>query len=105
MYASGSASHKLRKRWRPISEAVLPGDPAGLPQCGDAPASDKLHDLRQEVVNWQLRKAATKQQVLYLIGRLTHATKVVTLGTILHKKDYYTINSEIVIVDIFFAVA
>ena len=105
MYASGSASHELRNRWRPISEAVLPGDPAGLPQCGDAPASDKLHDLRQEVVNWQLRKAATKQQVLYLIGRLTHATKVVTLGTILHKKDYYTINSEIVIVDIFFAVA
>ena len=83
---------------------MLPGDPAGLPQCGDAPASDKLHDLRQEVVNWQLDKAATKQQVLYLIGHLTHATKVVILGTILHK-DYYTINSEIVIVDIFFAVA
>ena len=44
--------------------------------------ADKLGDLRQEVANWQLRKAATKQQLFSTIVRLAHATKVVILGRI-----------------------
>ena len=44
--------------------------------------ADKLRDLRQEVENWQPRKAATKRQLLSLIGRLAHATKVVIPGRI-----------------------
>ena len=35
-----------------------------------------------EVANWHLRKAATKRQLLSLIGCLAHATKVVILGRI-----------------------
>ena len=50
--------------------------------------ADKLQDLRQEVANWQRCKAATKQQLLSLIGHLGHTTKVVILGRIfLYKKD------------------
>ena len=44
--------------------------------------ADKLWDLRQEVANWHLRKAATKRQLLSLIGWLAHATKVVIPGRI-----------------------
>ena len=44
--------------------------------------ADKLRDLRQELANWHLCKAATKQQLLFLIGRLAHATKVVIPGRI-----------------------
>ena len=44
--------------------------------------ADKLRDLRQEVANWHVRKAATKRQLLSLIGHLTHATKVVIPGRI-----------------------
>ena len=44
--------------------------------------ADKLRDLRQEVANWYLRKAATKRQLLSLIGCLAHATKVMIPGRI-----------------------
>ena len=38
--------------------------------------ADKLRDLRQELANLLLCKAATKRQLLSLIGHLAHATKV-----------------------------
>lgn len=42
--------------------------------------SDKLEELGKLVVEWKGKGACTKRDLLSLIGKLAHATKVVTAG-------------------------
>ena len=51
---------------------------------------DKLQCIHQELSPWLHRKTATKRDILYLVGLLQHATKVVRSGRIFVARMYST---------------
>lgn len=41
---------------------------------------EKLEELKGLIQDWKIKSVCTKRDLLHLIGKLAHATKVVTAG-------------------------
>ena len=56
----------------------------GYTEAGDSP-TNKLEELKKLIMEWKRKQSCTKREFLCL-GKLSHATKVVTAGrTLLHR--------------------